>query len=149
MTESEAVSGLLSTVGDIRGIVSAVSAVIALTIFLIAANSMSMMVRERLRDVAVMRALGFAPPYVARILLGECALIGTAGGALGCALALWQFGNGTTLRAVLESAGYLTVTFGAALEALLTAIAISMLSAAIPVLGAMRVTPADAFRKTI
>ncbi len=35
MTESEAVSGLMSTVGDIRDIVSAVSAVIALTIFLI------------------------------------------------------------------------------------------------------------------
>ncbi|HMD04484.1 MAG TPA: FtsX-like permease family protein, partial [Candidatus Binatus sp.] len=112
-------------------------------------NSMSMMVRERLRDVAVLRALGFAPPYVARILLGECALIGTAGGALGCALALWQFGSGTTLRSVLESAGYLTVRFGAALEALLAAISISVLSAAIPVLGAMRVTPADAFRKTI
>jgi putative ABC transport system permease protein len=149
MTESEAVSGLMSTVGDIRDIVSAVSAVIALTIFLIAANSMSMIVRERLRDVAVLRALGFAPLYVARILLAECALIGTAGGALGCGLALWQFGNGTTLRSVLESAGYLTVTYGAALEALSAAIAISVLSALIPVLGAMRVTPADAFRKTI
>ncbi|MGA6973024.1 MAG: FtsX-like permease family protein [Candidatus Binatus sp.] len=149
MTESEAVSGLMSTVGDIRGIVSAVSAVIALTIFLIAANSMSMIVRERLRDVAVLRALGFAPLYVARILLCECALIGTAGGALGCGLALWQFGNGTTLRSVLESAGYLTVTYGAALKALSAAIAISVLSALIPVLGAMRVTPADAFRKTI
>jgi putative ABC transport system permease protein len=149
MTESEAVSGLMSTVGDIRGIVSAVSAVIALTIFLIAANAMSMMVRERLRDVAVLRALGFNQPYIARVLFGECALIGTVGGALGCALALWQFGDGTTLRAVLESAGYLTVTYGAAAEALLAAIVISLLSAAIPVMGAMRVTPADAFRKTI
>ena len=149
MTESEAVSGLMSTVGDIRGIVSAVSAVIALTIFLIAANAMSMMVRERLRDVAVLRALGFNQPYIARILFGECMLIGTAGGALGCALALWQFGSGTTLRAVLESAGYLTVTYSAALEALLAAIVISLLSAAIPVWGAMRVTPAEAFRKTI
>ncbi len=131
MTESEAVSGLLSTVGDI------------------AANAMSMMVRERLRDVAVLRALGFNQPYIARILFGECALIGTVGGALGCAVALWQFGSGTTLRAVLESAGYLTVTYTAALEALIAAIVISILSAAIPVWGAMRVTPADAFRKTI
>ena len=49
----------------------------------------------------------------------------------------------------LESADYLTVTWGAALEALLAAAVISILSAAIPVLGAMRVTPADAFRKTI
>lgn len=149
MTESEAVSGLLSTVGDIRGIISAISAVIALTIFLIAANAMSMMVRDRLRDVAVLRALGFNPQYVARLLFGECAMIGAAGGALGCVLAVWQFGSGTTLRAVLESAGYLTVTWNAALEALIAAIAISVLSAAIPVFGAMRVTPADAFRKTI
>jgi putative ABC transport system permease protein len=149
MTESEAVSGLLSTVGDIRGIISAISAVIALTIFLIAANAMSMMVRDRLRDVAVLRALGFNPQYVARLLFGECAMIGAAGGVLGCVLAVWQFGSGTTLRAVLESAGYLTVTWTAALEALIAAIAISLLSAAIPVFGAMRVTPADAFRKTI
>jgi len=149
MTESEAVSGLMSTVGDIRSIVDGISAVIALTILLIAANSMSMMVRERLRDVAVLRALGFNPSYVARLLFGECALIGTAGGVLGCVLALWQFGSGTTLRSVLESAGYLTVTYGAALEALLAAALISILSAAIPVRGAMRVTPADAFRKTI
>ena len=149
MTESEAVSGLLSTVGDIRGIISAISAVIALTIFLIAANAMSMMVRDRLRDVAVLRALGFNPQYVARLLFGECAMIGAAGGTLGCVLAVWQFGSGTTLRAVLESAGYLTVTWTSALEALIAAIAISLLSAAIPVFGAMRVTPADAFRKTI
>jgi putative ABC transport system permease protein len=149
MTESEAVSGLMSTVGDIRGIVYGVSVVIGLTIFLIAANSMSMMVRERLRDVAVMRALGFNQSYVARLLLGECALIGALGGAIGCVLALWQFGSGTTLRSVLESAGYLTVTYTAALEALIAATLISLLSAAIPVMGAMHVMPADAFRKTI
>ena len=64
-------------------------------------------------------------------------------------MALWQFGSGTTLRSVLESAGYLTVTYGAALEALLAAIVISLLSAAIPVWGATRVSPADAFRKQI
>lgn len=149
MTESEAVSGLMSSVGDVRSIVSGISAVIALTILLIAANSMSMMVRDRLRDVAVLRALGFNPLYIARLLFGECALIGAAGGALGCVLALWQFGSGTTLRSVLESAGYLTVTYRAALEALLAAVFISILSATLPVLSAMRVTPADAFRKTI
>ena len=86
---------------------------------------------------------------MARVLFGECTLIGTVGGAIGCGLALWQFGSGTTLRSVLESAGYLTVTYTAALEAMLAAVFISMLAAAIPVMGALRVTPADAFRKTI
>lgn len=149
MTESEAIAGLMSTVGDIRGIVRGVSVVIALTVFLIVGNSMSMMVRDRLPDVAVLRALGFARQYIARLLLAECALIGALGGALGCVVALWQFGSGTTLRAVLESAGYLTVGYRAASEALLAAIVISVLSAVLPVMAAMRVTPADAFRKTI
>jgi predicted lysophospholipase L1 biosynthesis ABC-type transport system permease subunit len=149
MTESEAIAGLMSAVGDIRGIVRGVSVVIALTVFLIVGNSMSMMVRDRLPDVAVLRALGFARQYVARLLFAECALIGALGGALGCVVALWQFGSGTTLRAVLESAGYLTVGYRAASEALLTAIVISVLSAVLPVMAAMRVTPADAFRKTI
>jgi predicted lysophospholipase L1 biosynthesis ABC-type transport system permease subunit len=149
MTESEAIAGLMSTVGDIRGIVRGVSVGIALTVFLIVGNSMSMMVRDRLPDVAVLRALGFARQYIARLLFAECALIGALGGALGCVVALWQFGSGTTLRAVLESAGYLTVGYRAASEALLAAIVISVLSAVLPVMAAMRVTPADAFRKTI
>jgi ABC-type lipoprotein release transport system permease subunit len=149
MTESEAIAGLMSAVGDIRGIVRGVSVVIALTVFLIVGNSMSMMVRDRLPDVAVLRALGFARQYIARLLFAECALIGALGGALGCVVALWQFGSGTTLRAVLESAGYLTVGYRAASEALLAAIVISVLSAVLPVMAAMRVTPADAFRKTI
>ncbi|HEY6418695.1 MAG TPA: FtsX-like permease family protein [Candidatus Binataceae bacterium] len=149
MTESEAVSGLMSTVGDIRGIIDGVSAAIALTVFLIAANAMSMLVRERLQDVAVLRSLGFNRWFVARLLFGECALIGTAGGALGAGLAMWQFNSGTTLHSVLERVGYLTVTYTAALEALLAAVCISILSAVIPVLGATSGTPADAFRKTI
>lgn len=149
MTESEAVSGLMSTVGDIRGIIDGVSAAIALTIFLIAANAMSMLVRERLQDVAVLRTLGFNRWFVARLLFGECALIGTAGGALGAGFAIWQFNSGTTLHSVLERVGYLSVTYSAALEALVAAVCISILSAVVPVLGATRGTPADAFRKTI
>jgi ABC-type lipoprotein release transport system permease subunit len=43
----------------------------------------------------------------------------------------------------------MTLTYDDALEALIAAIVISQISAAIPVWGAMRVTPADAFRKTI
>ncbi|HYL58586.1 MAG TPA: FtsX-like permease family protein [Candidatus Acidoferrales bacterium] len=149
MTESEAVSGLMSTVGDIRAIVRGVTFAIALTVFLIVGNSTAMTVRDRLRDVAVLRALGFGRRYTARLLLAECALIGLVGGALGCVVALWQFGSGTTLRAVLESAGYLTVGYPAAFNALLAAICISILGGVLPVLSAMRITPADAFRKTI
>ncbi|MFZ0890110.1 MAG: FtsX-like permease family protein [Candidatus Binataceae bacterium] len=149
MTESEAIAGLMSTVGDIRGIVYTVFVVILLTVFLIAANSMSMMVRDRLSDVAVLRALGFGPGYVILLLLGECALIGSVGGISGTVLALWQFGGGMTLGGVMGDAGYLTITHGAAAAALAAAVLVSVLSGIVPVLGALRMTPADAFHRAI
>lgn len=149
MTESEVVSGLMSTVGNIRGIVYGVFVAILLTVLLIAANAMSMMVRDRLSDVAVLRALGFGPLHIAMLLFGEAALIGTVGGVLGALPALWLFGGGTTLGAVLENVGYLTITGDAAAEALVAAISVSLFSAILPVLGALHVTPADAFRKAI
>ena len=72
MTESEAVAGLLSTIGNLRGIVYSLFTVVLVTVFLIAANSMSMSVRDRTHYVAVLRALGFRSTSLAAMLLGEC-----------------------------------------------------------------------------
>jgi putative ABC transport system permease protein len=149
MTESDAVAGLLSTVGDVRGLVYSVFLVILLTVLLIAANAMSMMVRDRLRDVAVLRALGFGPSYVISLLLGECILIGGAGGVVGGGLALWLFNGGTTISSIIGGAGYLTITSTAAITALAAALIVSVLSGLVPIIGAMRVTPADAFRRAV
>ncbi|HKN01422.1 MAG TPA: ABC transporter permease [Candidatus Binataceae bacterium] len=149
MTESEAVSGLLSSVGDIRSIVYGLFAVILLTVFLIAANSMSMTVRDRVHDVAVLRSLGFGPMYVAAMLLGECAVVAAVGGIVGSAIAIWQFGSGTTLGAVLSYAGFLAMTPGAALTAFFIAVTVGIASASAPVIGALRAPPAEALRKII
>jgi putative ABC transport system permease protein len=110
---------------------------------------MSMMVRDRLRDVAVLRALGFGPTYVVSILLGECILIGGAGGIIGGGLALWLFDGGTTISSIIGGAGYLTITCTAAITALAAALIVSVLSGLAPIIGAMRVTPADAFRRAV
>lgn len=147
MTESEAMAGLMSTVGNVRGIVYAMFVMILVTVLFVAANSMSIMVRDRLSDVAVLRTLGFPALYVAVLLLGECALLGAAGGLLGGAVALWQFGGETTLGGVFEKAGYLTITTGAAAEAIVAAISASLLSTIVPILAALRVPPAEILQK--
>src|SRR5260370_39976817 len=79
---------------------------------------MGMTIRERLGEVAVIRALGFSPQKVALVLFGECALIGVLGGLLGAGVALWLFGSGMTLGAVLGGVGYLWVSPWVATEAL-------------------------------
>jgi putative ABC transport system permease protein len=150
VTESESIAGSLSAIGDVRGIVYSLCAVVVITMLLIAANSMAMTVRERLGEVAVMRALGFGRFQVAAILFGECALIGALGGILGAGIALAIFGSGATLGAVLSgAAGYLWVSPAIAIEAFGVAVALCVASGLLPVLSAIRTAPAMAFREVV
>jgi putative ABC transport system permease protein len=149
MTESEAVAGLLSTVGNIREIVYALFAVILVVVFLIAANSMSMSVRDRIRDVAILRTLGFGAGYLATMLLGECLVMAGGGAIAGSGLAMWLFGGTSTLGTVLSYAGYLSMNSGAAIAATLAALGVALLSALTPVISALRESPLEALGRAI
>jgi putative ABC transport system permease protein len=149
MTESDAIASGLSAVGNIRGIVFALCAVVVLTVLLIAANSTAMMVRERISEVAVMRSLGFSRGAISVLLFGECGLIGAVGGLIGAAVALWMFHGGITLGAALGGNGALWITPEQALNAIFVAVAVSLVSGLGPIFEALRVSPAMAFRKVI
>jgi len=149
MTESDALSSGLSDIGNIRAIVFALCLVVLLTVLLIAANSTVMMVREQISDVAVMRALGFSRSAVGVLLFGECAAIGLFGGIIGALPALWMFSGGITLGAALSGNGALWVTPAQAVNALIAALAVSLISGIVPILEAVRLPPALAFRKVV
>ena len=83
------------------------------------------------------------------MLLGEAAMIGGIGAAAGAATARLLFGGGITLGAVVGGAGYMEVRPEVALEGFVVALAITLLSAAIPVIGALRIRPALAFRQVV
>lgn len=149
MTESDAISSGLSALGNIRAIVFALCVVVVLTVLLIAANSTAMMVRERISEVAVMRSLGFGRGAVSILLFGECGTIGAMGGLLGASIALWLFHNGVTLGAALGGNGALWVTPEQMLNATLVAFAVSLVSGLVPIIEALRISPAMAFRKVV
>jgi putative ABC transport system permease protein len=149
-TESDSVAGVITSIGDVKTIIYSLCLVILLlTVLLIAANSMTMMVRDRTSEVAVMRALGFQQTHIATLLLGAAALIGLIGASIGAAVALWKFGHGISLGAVTGILSYLEVRPQTALAAVAVALAVSIAAAALPVLRAMRIEPATAFRKVI
>jgi putative ABC transport system permease protein len=54
---------------------------------LVCANSSAMSIRERQSEIAVMRAIGFAPCPLAIMMMAECIIIGACGGLVGCAAA--------------------------------------------------------------
>jgi len=149
MTESDALSSGLSAIGNIRAIVFALCLVVLLTVLLIAANSTVMMVREQINDVAVMRAIGFSRTAIAFLLFGECGAIGLIGGIVGAGAALWMFAGGITLGAALGGNGALWVTPAQTFNALIAALAVSLVSGLVPIFEAVRLPPALAFRKVV
>ncbi len=79
-----------------------VAAIVMFAIALVAANTAAMSVRERRKELAVMRAIGFNGRTMFGFLLTEGLVIGLVGGVLGCAAAF----------AVLKFVPYLSGTLG-------------------------------------
>jgi putative ABC transport system permease protein len=77
--------------GNLKGFVTViliVTGLVALCIVFIAANTASMAVRERIRELAILKAIGFRRNLVFGTLLGEAALLSTVAGSLGALLSL-------------------------------------------------------------
>ncbi|MBC7701822.1 ABC transporter permease [Aquabacterium sp.] len=66
--------------------VQAVSFIIIVIIMAVMANTMTMTARERLAEYATLKALGFTPGFISKLLLGESLLIAVIGGGIGMAL---------------------------------------------------------------
>ena len=147
LTESDALAAGLSALGDLRGIVLALCVLVILTMMLIAANSAAMMVRERVNEVAIMRAIGFSRPAIAAMLFGECGAIGLCGGLLGAGAALWIFGSGVVIGSL--GAGALWVHPIGAATALIVATITTLLSGIVPVWGVLRIAPATGISQIV
>jgi putative ABC transport system permease protein len=88
LTETEAAFQLsfVAMSETILAAIQAVSVIIIVIIMAVMANTMTMTARERLAEYATLKALGFAPGFVVRLLFGESLFIALTGGALGLAL---------------------------------------------------------------
>ena len=149
-TESEQafVVGFLSLLGDVKMYLIGICGAVVFTMLLVSANTMAMSVRERTREVGVLKTLGFPRGTVLAMILGEAAAIAMAGGAIGYAIST------LLLRGVLKSpmGGYLPAvpvfSPGIAVACVSIAAAIGLLSSLIPALGASRVSIVEALRST-
>ncbi len=83
--------GMASAVIDVLSILSFV--VLAIQ-GLVLANAMGMSVRERSREYASLRSIGFSSRWVARLVLTEAALVGAMGAAVGLVVAWLAVGRG-------------------------------------------------------
>lgn len=86
-TEAAFNKAFIEQMGDIGFMITSVVLAAFFTILLIVGNSMMLSVRERVREIAVLKTLGFPSSRVFIMVLGESLLLACIGGILGLCLA--------------------------------------------------------------
>lgn len=129
----------VSFLGNLKLFVLSISGALTFTILLVSGNTISMSVRERVREVGVLKTLGFTQEMILTIFLGESLLMAIAGGIagilLGAVLAYIVQHQGTAFGAL-----NLRVTPGITLFVLFVSAVIGVLSSFIPARSASRMT---------
>src|SRR5882724_7197591 len=132
-TESEKAFQLsfINSIGNVKAFILSICLAVMFATLLVSANTMAMSIRERTREVAVLKTLGFTRKTVLGLFVGEAvtvSLIGGMGGVLVGAGAFW-------LIAHAPQAGFFnnfSVTWGTAAAALAVAGLVGSLSALVP-----------------
>ena len=87
-TETEAAfrADFMAMAGNLALLLNSIGLAVIFTILLVTANTMSMAVRERRTEIAVLKTLGFRSGQVMGLILAEALAIGALGGGLGLGL---------------------------------------------------------------
>jgi putative ABC transport system permease protein len=153
-TESEHAFMLsfVSFVGNVKLFLLAIGGAVTFTILLVSANTISMSVRERIREVGILKTLGFSSTEVLAMILGESVFIGLVGGIVGCAIAVvLSLGIAQAAHhgsAFVQSLRSFSMTPLSVFLTILAALAISALSALVPALTAARAPIVESLRHT-
>jgi putative ABC transport system permease protein len=143
-TEKAFQLGFITMLGNIQMVILSVGSAIVIAIMLVSMNTMMMAARERTREVAILKALGFTDRAVLNLVLSESLMISLLGGLLGAGLARLTFS-----LTDFTAGGFFPrffVTDGTILRALAIALALGLVSGAIPAWNASRLKVADALR---
>lgn len=151
LTESERAFNLsfLEMYSAMIGAIELVSIVILLILTMIVGNTIAMGVRERTHEYGALRAIGFLPRHLAALVVGETLLVTLLGSAAGIALCVPVIdGFGTY---IVENMGsffqYFAVEGSNVALAAIMALLVGLVSAALPVIGVMRLEVTSALRR--
>ena len=90
-TESEKAFQLsfINSLGNVKAFILSICFAVVFATLLVSANTMAMSIRERTREVAVLKTLGFTRQSILRLYVSESITVALVGGVLGCVLAVF------------------------------------------------------------
>jgi len=135
----------IATLGNVKAFILSICGAVVFTILIVSANTMAMSIRERTREVAVLRTLGFTRRRILSLCLGESVTLAVIGGLLGVSFAtvLMHLVGKSTAVGVPAS---MKVTFPIVVLALVVAAFVGLMSALIPSYNASRTNIVEGLR---
>ena len=149
-TESEKQFQLsfVSFLGNLKLFLAAICAAVTFTILLVSGNTMAMSVRERVREVGILKTLGFTSGEVLGIILGEATIISLIGGVVGLIAASFMVILVRKADVQFADINRISVTPEIWGLSIVVALVIGLVSAFIPAHGASRTSILDALRSS-
>jgi len=146
-SESEKAFGLefVAMMGNVKAFILSICSAVVFATLLVSANTMAMSIRERTREVAVLKTLGFTRRSVLGLFVSEAVALSLVGGVIGAGLG-WFMVFGLTHSPQFFSFFPLKVTPGICVVALFTSGLVGLLSSAVPSYTASQVNIVDGLR---
>jgi putative ABC transport system permease protein len=148
-TESEGQFALsfVEFLGNIKLFLMIVCAAVTFTILLVSGNTMAMSVRERIKEVGVLKTLGFNSEAILGIIVGEAVSISLIGGVIGLLLAsVLTVGVGKGAGSFMPQLQNLSITPFTAILAMALALVVGLVSSFIPAWNAAKTNILDSLR---
>lgn len=140
-------AGFMQALGNLPGMMTAMAGVVLCIVALVAGNTMLMSFRERTRELAVFKAVGFSDARIFRVVLGESVLMAFIGALLGIVPTTALLIAFPIRRLGFLPISALTVSPTAVIGSLLVAIAVGAVAGLWPAYQALRLRTVDALRR--
>jgi putative ABC transport system permease protein len=144
-TESAFAASWVKPFGNIQFLIMTIGSVVFFTLLLVTGNTMAISVRERVAELAVLKAIGFSDRSVLFFVLAEALTIALVGGLFGLGLAMLAVpALGAALNGLLPTLVLSPQILSLGLAA---ALLVGIISGLLPGIGAMRMRVVNALRR--
>ncbi|MGE5849998.1 MAG: ABC transporter permease [Candidatus Methylomirabilota bacterium] len=143
-TEKAFAASWVKQMGNIQFLILTIGGVVFFTLLLVTGNTMAIAVRERVRELAVLKAVGFSDRFVLILVMTETLVVATLGGGIGLALAKLFTLRGDPTRGLLP---FFYLPPDEIVLGLVLALAVGLVSGLLPAVSAMRLRVVDALRR--
>ena len=144
-TEKEMMASWAKQTGNVGLIITIIGSIVFFTLLLVVGNTMAMSIRERMRELAVLKAIGYTDGFVLVLVIAEAILVAAIGVIIGLGLLMLALpGIEKALSSFLQ---FVYLPPDKAIEGVVITLFIAFLAGILPAFNASRLRVVDAIRR--